>query len=303
MSESTAVATQDQKALAVAEKRERQVQELVALTRGTEEEAKRIIQLAAVACDRLPALKQADKGSLWLAVREVASLRLPFGGRGAYLVPYKGQVQVIVSPHGLIELLYRNSLVRVVQARVVREGEPFRVRYAPEMLVEHEPLVRGTPGTMIGAYAVVQLTNGANVVEYMTREEILKVKATSQSARKGYGPWADWEEEMWRKTVLKRAAKYVPQDEDLSRALERDDEDHDLTLLAKDKAAGLTRGAAAVEMERPGVAGLKAAMAARRQVDAEPLEEAEVLEASDDAADATQDATQDDEAGDLWGDA
>ena len=61
----------------------------------------------------------------------------------------------------------------------------------------------------------------------MSRIEVLKIKNTSQSARKGYGPWVDWEEEMWRKTVLKRAMKYVPQSEDMMRALDLDDEDSD----------------------------------------------------------------------------
>jgi recombination protein RecT len=240
----------DTKALTV---REQQIVTLTELVGGDTAKAEKVWRIAANAVSKTPALKQVAREKLWLAIQDVAAMGLPFGGRGAYLVPYKADVTVIISPHGLIELMYRHPLVKSVQARVVREGEPCEVTYAPEAKITHAPSLGGTAGQMLGAYAIIELTTGGRVVEWMSRAEILKVKAISQSARSGKGPWADWEEEMWRKTVLKRAAKYVPQSEELMRAMDRDDADHDLTGAGTDSGAPIA----------PGVAGLKVAMASR----------------------------------------
>lgn len=255
-------------------RREQQVATLTELVGGDTAKAEKVWRVAANAVSKTPALKTVSQDKLWLAVQDVVAMNLPFGGRGAYLVPYKGDVTVIISPHGLIELMFRHPLVKSVQARVVREGEAFSVKYAPAPRVTHTPTIQGEPGALYGAYAIIELTTGGRVVEYMTRAEILKVKASSQSARSGKGPWVDWEEEMWRKTVLKRAAKYVPQSEDLMRAMDRDDEDHAFAADEEEDAAPI----------RPGVAGLKAAMAARRRADESAVEvetvDAQIVEES-----------------------
>lgn len=228
----TAVVRQADGGAAVMTAMERKVRQVMQLVNNDRNRAEKIVRVAANAVAKTPALANCDPGKLWLAVQDIAAMNLPIGGRGAYLVPYKEDCSVIVSPHGLIELAYRHPLVKSVQARVVREGEPFDISYAPDAVISHKPTLTGEPGQMIGAYAIIELTTGGRIVEWMTRLEVIKIKATSQSARKGYGPWKDWEEEMWRKSVLKRAMKYVPQSEDMMRALDMDDEDSDLTAVA-----------------------------------------------------------------------
>lgn len=212
---------------------ERKVRQVMPLVGNDRNRAEKVVRVAANAVAKTPALANCDPAKLWLAVQDIAAMNLPIGGRGAYLVPYKSDCTVIISPHGLIELAYRHPLVKSVQARVVREGEEFSVSYAPDVVVSHSPNLTGEAGKMIGAYAIIELSTGGRIVEWMTRMEIQKVRQTSQSARNGRGPWVDWEDEMWRKTVLKRAMKYVPQSEDMMRALDMDDEDADLTTTAQ----------------------------------------------------------------------
>jgi recombination protein RecT len=292
MSEQTAVVASSAPPTAM----ERKVLEVLPLVGGDRRRAEKVVRVAANAVSKTPLLARCDKGKLWLAIQEVVSLGLPFGGRGAYLVPYKDDVTVIVSPHGLIELMFRHPLVKSVQARVVREGEHFRVFYAPEQHIEHAPLVTGAPGALVGCYAIIELTNGGRVIEYMSRDEVQKIKNVSQSARSGRGPWKDWEEEMWRKTVLKRAGKYVPQSEELMKAFDLDDADTDLDTphVAPDGGSG----AEAPQPTGTGVAALKAALAARRASPADlvveeavghdevPAQFAEVAEADDPWGDA-----------------
>lgn len=229
MSDSKAIqkATEQPQQSAAMVNMEKKVREILPLVGGDRAKAEKIIRIGANAVSKTPALAKCNPAKLWLGIQEIAAMNLTIGGRGAYLVPYKDEVQVIVSPHGLIELAFRHPLVKSVQARVVRKGEPLLIEYAPEATVKHSPRIDGQGGEMIGAYAIIDLTTGGRVVEWMSRIEILKVKNTSQSARKGYGPWVDWEEEMWRKTVLKRAMKYVPQSEEMMHALEVDDTDSD----------------------------------------------------------------------------
>lgn len=226
---------------------ERKVTEILPLVNGDRARAEKIVRVAANAVAKTPALQEVDRNKLWLAIQDIVAMNLPFGARGAYLVPYKSDVTVIVSPHGLVELMYRNPLVKSVQARVVREGEEFSISYAPEPMVTHSPAIGKETGQMIGAYSIIELTTGGRIVEWMSKMDILKIKAASMSAKKGFGPWKDWEEEMWRKSVLKRAAKYVPQSEDLRMALEKDDEESDPVLSKPTTPPVIGKGIAALK--------------------------------------------------------
>ena len=222
MSEATTLAVRDESAPTAME---RKIQDILPLVNGDRTRAERTIRVAANAISKVPALANADRNKLWLAVQEVVQMGLTFGSRGAYLVPYKSDVTVIVSPHGLIELAFRSPLVKSIQARVVREKDTFDVTYAPEQEVHHKPFLNGDAGPLVACYAIIDLTTGGRVVEWMKREDVMKTKAVSRSASSPASPWVAWEDEMWRKTVLKRAMKYVPQSEELMLALAKDDED------------------------------------------------------------------------------
>lgn len=247
----------DEGTKAVEEQNDRRVQQIMQVVGGDKTRAEKVMRLAAGAVKKVPALGKCKASSLWLAVLDVAGLNLPFGARGAYLVPYKGEVQVIVAPHGLIELAFRHPLVKSVQARVVRKGEPFDIAYAPDPVITHKPLIDGTAGEKIGAYMIVELMTGGRVVEWMTRAEVEEVRAVSKSFQEGKGPWIDWEDEMWRKSALKRGMKYVPQSEELMRALDLDDQESDLSLKAAPAPLQLTPG-------RGGVDALSEQLARRR---------------------------------------
>ena len=66
---------------------------------------------------------------------------------------------------------------------------------------------------MVGAYCIWTLKNGEKQFEVMDRDQIIGIRDRSSAKTKEgkiVGPWATDEEEMWRKTVVRRASKYMP---------------------------------------------------------------------------------------------
>jgi phage RecT family recombinase len=302
----TAVAARPQDAPIKLTREQRVINHLVPLLGGDERRAQKMMRVATNAMSKTPALAKVNEGKFWLAVAEIAALNLTIGQRGAYLVPYKQDVTVIISPHGLIELAFRHPLVKAVQARAVRAGDEFSVSYAPEPTVRHAPRLTGSPGDLVAAYAIVDLTTGGRIVEFMTREEILAIRQRSQSARSGGGPWVTDEGEMWRKTVLKRAMKYVPQSEEMMKGLDLDDDDTDLSVTP-DHARSLVAHADADTqpvVHGEGVAGLKAMVSSvkAKTSPARGLEAVGVQEFDADEAEVVTDVQDDEQDADPWGD-
>jgi recombinational DNA repair protein RecT len=77
-----------------------------------------------------------------------------------------------------------------------------------------------SPGAMIGVYAVAHFTNGFAQPEVMSAAQVEKVRARSRAGSSSSSPWNTDPAAMWRKTAVKRLCKYLPQNPDLSRAIE-----------------------------------------------------------------------------------
>lgn len=222
----SAIAKQDEAKKIEIEKR---VHILAALLSGDRKKAERYLQLATIAVSKSPGLLEVSKEKLWLAIQQIATLGLDIGPMGAYLLPFKGDAQVIISPQGFIELAHRSGFVRSVMARVVYSGEDFDIEYAPAPQVRHKPSLTGVKGEPIGAYAIVHLMTGDSVVEYMTKDEIEAVRGRSPAwngSRGPSGPWVTDPGEMWRKTALKRVMKYTPKSAEMRDAIELDNAEY-----------------------------------------------------------------------------
>jgi recombination protein RecT len=204
----------------------RKIDQLAGLVGGDRARAERTYRMMVMAVGRNAQLANVAPERLFLAVQQILALNLDVGPMGAYPVPFKGDVTVIVSGQGLVELMMRSGLVRDVAARVVYEHDQFDLDYASNSVL-HKPCLTGDKGAPVGAYALVNLTTGGRVLEWMSRDELLAIRDRSPSCRNGVsGPWLTDEGEMWRKTVLKRAAKYVPKSADLRDAIALDNADY-----------------------------------------------------------------------------
>jgi recombination protein RecT len=141
---------------------------------------------------------------------------MPNGALGqAYLLPFKGAVQLIVGYRGLIELARRSGLISSIQCFVVHEKDSFKygVGVAGDVL-EHTPYdllpgnSDGDPGKLVAAFCIARFKDGGSHITVMSKREIELVRRSSRSG--DTGPWRTHYEEMAKKTVLRRASKMWP---------------------------------------------------------------------------------------------
>lgn len=146
-----------------------------------------------------------------------SGLDLGFGSR-AYLVPYYNttlrvsEARFIPSYMGLIELMRNSGMVKDVRACVVHENDFIEVVKGTAETLEHRPVWK-EPGEAVGAYSVADFADGASRFLLMRADEIGAVKAQALAKLKNResSPWnGPFEEEMWKKTVIRRHAKTLP---------------------------------------------------------------------------------------------
>ena len=169
-----------------------------------------------------PDLIGADRKSLLGACMKCAADGLIPDGREAALVLFSGKVQYMPMMGGLLKRARNSGEIASVASHVVYKHDEFTIEYGDDERLIHKPKLDGERGEAIGAYAVAKLKDGSIVREWMSKAEIEKVRAVSRS--KNNGPWAQWWDEMARKTVWRRLSKWLPMDADAGDMLRRDDD-------------------------------------------------------------------------------
>ncbi|NBT57497.1 hypothetical protein EBT16_01820 [bacterium] len=142
---------------------------------------------------------------------------------------YQPVVQIITMVQGLIKAIYNSGKVVAINTNVVHEKDDFDYDLGIQGKLTHR-MAKGNRGPMVMAYAEAKMTDGSIMREVMTSEDVQTIKSKSKS--KDFGPWKDFEGEMWRKSALRRLYKSLPKsaDPNLSRIIESDDEDYDFDI-------------------------------------------------------------------------
>lgn len=174
--------------------------------------------------------------SVTLACLKCASDGLVPDGREAVLVVgrsksktggWVNQAQYWTMVAGLQKMAYRSGKIARLESRVVHAGDDFSVEYGTSPGIRHRPALIGG-GDLVGAYAVATFRDGRTYVEWMDRSEIEGIMRRSKSFDREknapVGPWQTDFAEMARKTVLRRACKYLPTNEDDAEETETDTE-------------------------------------------------------------------------------
>ena len=188
----------------------------------------KFVRVVMTAIQITPALLTADRQTLWAACMKCATDGLLPDGREAALVVYKTKngpvAQYLPMVGGLLKKIRNSGELATLTSQVVYEKDHFRHWIDTDGdHLEHTPFWSGDRGERVGAYALAKTKDGFIYFEFMTVEEILAVKDASKA--KEHGPWAgDFENEMWRKTVIKRLSKRLPMSTDLETLMRRDDE-------------------------------------------------------------------------------
>jgi recombination protein RecT len=190
------------------------------------------IVVAAVA-DNMDLL-DCDRGSLLKACLSAAELGLSLNksmGEADILKVWDGRLKKNVAQFrprykGLMKLALQAGEVLKIESRLVYSKDLFEVEEGIESRIIHKHGLSDR-GEKIGAYCVWKLKNGETQFEVMSKEEILAIRDRSSSKTKDgtiVGPWKTDEAEMWRKTVVRRASKYMPLSTEAQRAVMADNQ-------------------------------------------------------------------------------
>lgn len=184
----------------------------------------RLLKVLVACMTKVPALGQCTPDSLVACFKLAAELGLEPGGAlgHLYLVPYGNVATPIIGYRGMIELARRSGQVASVRAVVVRKKDAFRIVEGTEPRIVHEPFVDGDAGALRAVYCVVTLKDGGSQFDWMTKEQVDRIKERSRASKNG--PWVTDYDEMAKKTVTRRTMKYAPMSAELARGYEVDDD-------------------------------------------------------------------------------
>ncbi len=188
------------------------------------EKFKRVV-LTAVAMN--PDLLKADRRSLFLACHKSAADGLMPDAREAVLVVYREQVQYQPMYQGLLKVVRNSGDLATISAHVARERDHFRYQLGDDPRIDHVPFLGGDAGKAVAVYAIAITKDGARYRDVMSRDDVEKVRKSSRAPNSP--AWANWWDEMAKKTVLRRLSKILPKStdreaDDLERVIHSDDE-------------------------------------------------------------------------------
>ena len=186
----------------------------------------RMVRVAITALTRTPDLANCEQSTFFKCLLDLSAWGLEPDGRRAHLIPFRNnkrgvtECQLIIDYKGLVELLIRTGQVSKIHADIVCKNDSFL--YDRGELVEHKIDFSQPRGEMYAAYALISMKDGSEKCEVMTKEEIDAIRARSRAGRSG--PWVTDYHEMAKKTVFRRATKWVPLSAEIRDAIEVDDE-------------------------------------------------------------------------------
>jgi len=205
----------------------------------------RLIRVALTAVSRQPKLLECTNTSLLGAIIQAAQLGLePDGVLGhAYLIPFKRNFQVgnewkyemnvnmIIGYKGLIDLARRSGELSSIKANVVCEYDRFEYEFGLNEKLVHIP-AEGKRGEIKHFYAYAKLKDGGFAFEVMSKSDVddimydvhrknnYKDKKKKNDEIEITGVWADYYEEMGKKTLIRRLAKYLPMSVEFAKAVQ-----------------------------------------------------------------------------------
>jgi len=218
----------------------------------------KMTKIAILAATRQPKILKCTIESTLDSIIKAAELGLDFAGQSGqgYLIPYgskylpKGNYECKFMPgyQGFIELAYRTDKVAFIDAEVVYTEDYYDYALGSKPFIEHKPCLTGERGEPLFAYCVViRKDSDIPKIELMSKEQIDSVHASSRSGEEG--PWVTFPDEMWRKSVIRRAWKYMPKTAELAQAAELDNQNYTFEEAADaaDAEIGNTMGSKNVD--------------------------------------------------------
>jgi len=186
----------------------------------------KFIRTTLTAVQMNPELLSADRRSLLGACMKAAQDGLLLDGREAAPVIFNTKdgkkVQYMPMVGGILKKIRNSGELASISANVVYDKDSFEYELGDDERIVHKPFLGADRGQQIAVYAVAKTKDGAIYREVMSVADVEKVRAASRAGK--FGPWADWWDEMAKKTVIRRMAKRLPSSADVDQVFESDND-------------------------------------------------------------------------------
>lgn len=170
----------------------------------------RMLKTVMVAVNRTPQLLRCTQESVMESLMRAGELGLDVSGTlgEAYLVPFGNQCTLIPGYRGLAKLARQSGDVKRIEANAVYENDDFDFVEGTEARLTLRRNLGDDRGELVGFYALAEFKDGGIQADFMTAADVEKVRQKAQS--KNSPAWKEHFDEMGRKTVFRRLAKWLP---------------------------------------------------------------------------------------------
>lgn len=180
-----------------------------------------------------PQILECTQESIFQSIYTIAAAGLEVDGRRAHIVPLRNrkkpgaplEANAWFDYKGVAELVMRSGLVSNIHADIVCENDVFE--YDRGELRAHKIDFRKPRGKMYAAYCIIRMKDGGEKVEVMGLEQIDAIRQRSMG--KDADTWKYSYEEMAKKTVFRRASKWVPLSPEAKDVIDHEEEALDVT--------------------------------------------------------------------------
>ena len=126
----------------------------------------------------------------------------------AWLIPYKGTVDLQIGYRGWLKLLFNSPLVANVYSYPVYENDEFSYELGMNPNIKHIPSKEPKElEKLIATYGVVKLKNGEAQIRVCFKDEIEESKAASRGSHKPDSPWRNHYEAMALVVPIRKMGK------------------------------------------------------------------------------------------------
>jgi recombination protein RecT len=175
------------------------------------------------ALQRSPDLLACDRKSLFESVMQCAQDGLIPDGREAALTKFGQKVAYMPMVAGILKKVRQSGDLVTITAQMVYANDKFEYWIDDEgEHLAHKPEILDDPGEAKAVYAMAKTKDGGVYIEVLRMSDVHKIRSSSRGGNAG--PWAQWTDQMAKKSAIRRLAKRLPMSTDLERIVQRDDQ-------------------------------------------------------------------------------
>ncbi|VTT17009.1 recombinase RecT [Streptococcus dysgalactiae] len=150
-------------------------------------------------------LEKCTHESIYNALLDMVTQGLSPAKTQCYFIPYGNSVKLNRSYFGTMKVVKQLPEVKDIYAEVIYKGDDFKIKNenGRKVFVSHDTDWTNQDNEIVGAYCIIEKSDGEKILTVMTKKEIDKAwsKAKTKNVQN------DFPQEMAKRTVINRAAK------------------------------------------------------------------------------------------------